>query len=410
MPDTNDPDPLVNALREALSHLYDPTSTVPDVLARALGDVGADMVRAREMLLRAIDGMQPGPDVPGDTRAWRLYDILRLRYIEHLTQDETAQRLAITVRHLGREQNAAIEMLAQQLVAQEGAASIADTSGRLSGVSEQVEAEVAALGAHKQDAVASVLPALEEALALTKSWSARRGVTVRLASVDPNAAVIVHPSVLHQILIAVVSYLVRSLEGGTVDLSAEESASEVLLRAVARPAVVEPPAEWVAAELIETQGGSLETSIASDGTVLQIALPSTRSVKVLVLDDNPDLVHYYGLCLAGTIYRMVHLAEGRRVFEVLARERPGAIVLDLMLPDVDGWELLTQLHEHPASRGIPVIVCSVVHEEELALALGATACVNKPVRRQQLLAALDDAISLAASAGPPASANNVAPW
>lgn len=406
----NNPDTLLNALREALSHLYDPTATVPEALARALGEVGADSSRAREMLLHAIDEMQPGPEVPADTRARRLYDILRLRYIEHLTQDDTAQRLAITVRHLGREQNAAIEMLAQRLFAQEEATAVVDAGGRLSAVSEQVEAEVAALGAHVQDAVASVLPAMEGALALTQSWSARKGVTVRLASVDAEASVTVHPSVLHQILIAVVSYLVRSLEGGTVDLSAEERVGEVVLRAVARPAVAELPADWVAAELIETQGGALETSTAFDATVLQITLPSTRSVKVLVLDDNPDLVHYYGLCLAGTVYRMVHLAEGRRVFEVLARERPGAIVLDLMLPDVDGWELLSQLHEHPASRGIPVIVCSVVHEEELALALGAVACVNKPVRRQQLLAALDGAVSLAASAGWPAPANSAAPW
>jgi len=59
------------------------------------------------------------------------------------------------------------------------------------------------------------------------------------------------------------------------------------------------------------------------------------------------------------------------------------------LPDIDGWELLTNLREHPATRSLPVIVCSVVREEELALALGAARYVPKPVRRQEFIQALD---------------------
>jgi CheY-like chemotaxis protein len=66
-------------------------------------------------------------------------------------------------------------------------------------------------------------------------------------------------------------------------------------------------------------------------------------------------------------------------------------VLDVLLPDTDGWELLTYLHEHPATRALPILVASVVHGEELALALGATAYLSKPVRRQQFIQALDQA-------------------
>jgi len=59
-----------------------------------------------------------------------------------------------------------------------------------------------------------------------------------------------------------------------------------------------------------------------------------------------------------------------------------------MLPDVDGWELLTHLHQHPATRHIPVLVCTVVHAEELARALGAAAYLAKPVRRAEFIEAL----------------------
>ena len=71
---------------------------------------------------------------------------------------------------------------------------------------------------------------------------------------------------------------------------------------------------------------------------------------------------------------------------------PSIIVLDVMLPDMDGWELLAHLHEHPPTRSIPILVCSVVREEELALALGAKLYLSKPVRRQQFIQALDQAL------------------
>jgi CheY-like chemotaxis protein len=71
---------------------------------------------------------------------------------------------------------------------------------------------------------------------------------------------------------------------------------------------------------------------------------------------------------------------------------PDVIVLDVMLPDVDGWNLLLDLHEHPATRSIPVIVCSVVREENLAMSLGAALYLSKPVSPRQFIRALDQVL------------------
>ena len=72
-----------------------------------------------------------------------------------------------------------------------------------------------------------------------------------------------------------------------------------------------------------------------------------------------------------------------------ARElRPEAIVLDILLPDTDGWEVLQDLKRNSVTEGIPVLVVSVLDDRPLGLALGAVDYFVKPVARDSLLAAL----------------------
>jgi Amt family ammonium transporter len=80
--------------------------------------------------------------------------------------------------------------------------------------------------------------------------------------------------------------------------------------------------------------------------------------------------------------------------------QPRAILLDIMMPGLDGWELLERLREHPRTGGVPVIVCSIVPQESLARLLGAADYIRKPVTRRALLAALDRHVNSLAKAGP----------
>jgi CheY-like chemotaxis protein len=61
----------------------------------------------------------------------------------------------------------------------------------------------------------------------------------------------------------------------------------------------------------------------------------------------------------------------------------------VMMPNVDGWELLGRLRQHPSTADIPVLVCTILPQETLALSLGASAFVRKPITRQVFLSALD---------------------
>ncbi len=123
--------------------------------------------------------------------------------------------------------------------------------------------------------------------------------------------------------------------------------------------------------------------------VLSVTLPTAEQMPVLVVDDNIDTLRLFERYLSGTRYRFIGTPDPRGALPLAVKLEPKAIVLDIMLPEVDGWDLLGRLREHPTTRHVPVIVCTILPQAELASVLGAAEFIGKPVRRQALLSALD---------------------
>ena len=92
--------------------------------------------------------------------------------------------------------------------------------------------------------------------------------------------------------------------------------------------------------------------------------------------------------LAGSSYRLIAVDPLHEPLERIAQIAPDAILLDVMMSQVGGWDILQRLKADPGLSQIPVIVCSVLDEPELAASLGAAASLRKPVRRAQLLECL----------------------
>jgi CheY-like chemotaxis protein len=80
--------------------------------------------------------------------------------------------------------------------------------------------------------------------------------------------------------------------------------------------------------------------------------------------------------------------DGVEALEVVRKVHPAAVVLDIKLPRVDGWQVLTELKADPATAAIPVVIASVVDDRPRGLALGADAYLLKPVRRDDLVDSL----------------------
>ena len=111
---------------------------------------------------------------------------------------------------------------------------------------------------------------------------------------------------------------------------------------------------------------------------------------VLVVDDRPDARHRMTQPLGAAGFDVRETATGRDALR-LARLQPDVILLDLVLPDTDGYEVLRQLKADPTTRHIPVIVKTAAHlddgHRQLALEAGAAAYFADPFDAQALVAA-----------------------
>jgi CheY-like chemotaxis protein len=109
---------------------------------------------------------------------------------------------------------------------------------------------------------------------------------------------------------------------------------------------------------------------------------------VLVVEDDPPAAELLMRQIEGAGFRSVVARTGS---EALARARelkPAAITLDILLPDLDGWEVLTRLKRDEATSAIPVVVVSVVDNPELGMALGALDYFVKPVPAREMMSRL----------------------
>ena len=109
---------------------------------------------------------------------------------------------------------------------------------------------------------------------------------------------------------------------------------------------------------------------------------------ILVVEDDPRSADLLRVILEGAGHAVVVARDGVEGLELARRLGPAAIVLDVLLPRLDGWELLARLKRDPATSGLPVVIVSMLDERGAGFALGAAEYLVKPVDRDALLGAL----------------------
>jgi two-component system KDP operon response regulator KdpE len=120
---------------------------------------------------------------------------------------------------------------------------------------------------------------------------------------------------------------------------------------------------------------------------------SARSIPLLVVDDEPPIRRLLRTSLGVQGYRVLEAATGRGAMDLLAREAPEVVLLDLGLPDLDGLEVIRRMRA--SGSGVPVIVLSSRGDERgkvEALDLGADDYVTKPFGMAELVARIRTAL------------------
>jgi CheY-like chemotaxis protein len=200
-----------------------------------------------------------------------------------------------------------------------------------------------------------------------------------------------------------------TIEIGTRDLPADvvyavfegffpPDAKAVLMRTGSAHCVLEVPegfpAESFSATAVQKDVLTLEIHRRRSEAATETPAAGKTVPLVLMIDDSEDQLDLYALVLQGC-YRVLLAASGPKGLRLAQIQRPDAIVCDLSMPGMDGWEVVRHLKAHPATAAIPVIILTATSDSYLvqeAASAGVKSVLTKPCCLDRLRASIDDAI------------------
>ena len=381
---------------QALAHIYDPQLLSSHPLLGVLGlSAGShNWTDLQQVLLDGIESLKPSPSVPVTSRLWRAYKLLHLRFVQQLDQKQAAYQLGICVRHLRREQKIAVKLLADALARKYLPGETVATSDEIAR-NKVLEEEILRLRASSQEVSAALEEAFSNAIRLVTPLANEKRVVIRSVSFPSLPRVIFDPVALRHVLVLLISVAISRVPEGHLHFATEISGNTVVLRVsgVARVRLSDDTEDnairlKAVRTILNTYHSTVMVEEMTDRFEVRLTLPIADQVRICLLDDNEDIGALFERYLSGTRYKISYRRSADGMFEWIAEVQPHVIVLDVMMPVQDGWELLGRLRQHPMTFSIPIIVCSVLPEGDLAMALGATAYLPKPVTRTALLTAL----------------------
>ncbi|WP_042387847.1 response regulator transcription factor [Streptacidiphilus melanogenes] len=142
------------------------------------------------------------------------------------------------------------------------------------------------------------------------------------------------------------------------------------------------------------------------------ALPAPVPRRILVVDDDPTVAEVVSGYLQRAGYAVDRAADGRAALDRAAALHPDLVVLDLMLPEIDGLEVCRRLRAEPQSHTVPIVMLTAKgdeHDRILGLELGADDYVTKPFSPRELVLRIQSVLRRSAGAGSAAAAEDDAP-
>jgi CheY-like chemotaxis protein len=389
-------------IRLTLEHLHDYAALqkLPLTTALSHGQTRDQSVRQlRNEILAVIEQMKPPSNLPPRAVEWRSYMLLYGRYVQGMSTGELVEELAISVRQLRREQTKALsavtvlmwDRLADKLaLVPESTVSLSTSSAHPKPDTIQTEAERLISESHIEDL--SLPELVETVLNTLVSVAAKRGVEFDNQVPQVLPPVRAARIVLRQGLLGLVNYALNLTRGGSILIVGEcDDAVRMTIR-INKKTVMGHPADAgleASCRLIASFAGRVEIRDEIDQWETVIHLPLARGIPILVMDDNAGMVELFRRYLSGHSYHVVEARSADQAIQVARESKIRLVILDVLMPQQDGWEVLQRLRVAPETRHVPIMICSALDQPDIAYALGASDYLTKPVTQDSFMAKVE---------------------
>lgn len=132
----------------------------------------------------------------------------------------------------------------------------------------------------------------------------------------------------------------------------------------------------------------------------------TQQQLILIVDDDPDILDNIVTVLETQPYRLATARDGKKCMEMIAEKIPDLLILDLLMPRMDGWGVIREMRSDPRYMGVPIMVLTTVIEDasrrryelETGIAMDIQAYIQKPVSPSELIRRVEKLLGLSGHA------------
>jgi CheY-like chemotaxis protein len=385
-------------IKNVLDNLYDIASletlpalfTVIKIPQRYSGSKGEFV---RQFMLDAIEQLRPArKELSLTVPEWRPYIILTKRYVEGMGSQELSDLLVISQRQMRRDHHKALSALTEILwaVCYPDQASESDTD--LNPVIE----------VHNE--MIDPVETINGVYAMLKKQFDQKNISVEFLPAEDFTPVITDRVVLRQVFISLFNDILHNQTGDVLKINCRSSANHVVLEFTSlingerkdKKSVSDETSgdeSTAVAYWSERIHARFEEEYFEENATHQVKrtlwLPHSDQKIMLVIDDQEPVVKLFQRYLSQTDLLVIGINHPEQAIPIAHRLHPVLITLDVMMPQMDGWELLQLIKLDELLKNIPIIICSAWDDPDLSRSLGAQCYLKKPVTQKMLLDAVN---------------------
>jgi CheY-like chemotaxis protein len=384
-------DVFLEEVKDILEHLYDYPYLQKHVWAQKLIAEGLSPTLAgqqlRRKIIEAIETLNPDRQMFFREPEARIYNLLYFYYIEGLKIQELEDELNISRRQVYRDLQRGQLVIAENLWLNQPKAekdshaeqSVSDVSSLDQEVS-RLRLKIQSFNLH--DSLQNVQKAISPLLK-------HQQIQLTLPLADKPVMLKSDIQLVEQVFINLLSYLMGRLQSAEIRLSVQETSAEQARVCIQFPHLGLSINNPTISRLLETLGWSLSYQRSGDWQMLYLEI-NAQVKSILLIDDNDALLELSHRYLSNHDFRVFTASDGKQGWEMIQAVQPDVIIMDVMMPEIDGWELLQRVRSDSKLSSAAIIICSVFNNPQLAYALGANYFLAKPINQEMILNTLKE--------------------